>query len=549
MLHQLRTTRAALIALFAAALLVRFFGIWYGLPAEYRPDEDYVINRAFNILVGQFDVNFFFWPSLYFWVATPIVFLVAAIGHLLGYIPWPINDAITAATTNPSPYYLAIRGFDVLCGALLVFPVYFLARRVTGRTGVSLFASATVAFAFLSVRESHFGLQDAPAVLCVATSLLFAVRGYQERQADLSRWQSLKPWVFAGLLAGTAAALKYHPGLVLIPVVTFAFLRNWRFALAATASAVICFVALSPELFIRPADVVNGMLHASESTHAAALDLEPKLGYYIFTVLPAGLGIPIIALALIGAGRALLQRNTAAVVLTVHAAIVLLFMGHAGSAYFRYLLPILPDTAILAALGIRALVDLFCDVPYRRPLVWAVVLLAVFPPLTSDIAFDRLMNGTDTRTIVYNWFLAHVPDSARVATSHFSGFFHDQHYADSSTNYTAFGPSRGITQNRLGPWREVFLFDDKKAAAQAQTLSNTDVDYIVVASPYPRQQFPETVPVPEGFHEVLHLQPSTSTDAVYDIQDGFFIPIANFDGVSQPGPELIVFESDRCPCP
>ena len=543
-------TKRLLGLIFIAALALRLFGIWYGLPAEYRPDEDMVINRGLNILDGQFDVHYFMWPSLYFWMAAPILFVTMIVGNIFGITGWPVGNAIIAATTNPTPYYLAMRSFDSLCGAALIFPVFFLARRLTHRESTAIIAALIAATAFISVRESHFGLQDAPAALCVAFALLLAVRAYQQHPAMRTNtfWVRAQPWLIAAGLAGAATALKFHPGIVLAPVLILAVVRNWKIAICGGVVAVITYLVLSPELLFHPKSVIGGVLHASLDKVGGTFNFEPSLSYYFFTVLPAGYGIPVLVLGVIGAARMFRNRNLAGIVLFVDVVLVVLFMGHAASSFFRYMLPVLPGLAVLAAFGIQTLADLGRKLwRYQVAATVALALVACIPMLISDFYFDGLMATTDTRTVLYDWALANIPSTNSVAVGQFSGFFHDQAFVDSKYNYTGDGAAKGVIDSRLGPWHQIYLYDLDNIA-QAQKLTNTEADYIVITSLYPNQRFSGPVPVPPGFHQVLHLEPSQAADAVYDPIDGFYIPIANFSGVSQPGPEILVFESNLCPC-
>ena len=55
---------------FVIALGLRLWGINFGLPALYRPDEDVAVGRAMGILHGILNPHFADWPHLYFYVAT-----------------------------------------------------------------------------------------------------------------------------------------------------------------------------------------------------------------------------------------------------------------------------------------------------------------------------------------------------------------------------------------------------------------------------------------------------------------------------------------------
>src|SRR5437588_24431 len=60
----------AVIGLFVLAAGLRLWGINFGLPALYRPDEDVTVGRAMGILHGILDPHFADWPHLYFYLAA-----------------------------------------------------------------------------------------------------------------------------------------------------------------------------------------------------------------------------------------------------------------------------------------------------------------------------------------------------------------------------------------------------------------------------------------------------------------------------------------------
>src|SRR5438093_6046952 len=65
-----RVGRAAIPALFVVALVLRLWGINFGLPALYRPDEDVAVGRAMGVLHGVLNPHFADWPHLYFYLAA-----------------------------------------------------------------------------------------------------------------------------------------------------------------------------------------------------------------------------------------------------------------------------------------------------------------------------------------------------------------------------------------------------------------------------------------------------------------------------------------------
>jgi hypothetical protein len=518
----------ALAAIVIGAAALRFTGLRFGLPAEFRPDEDFVANKSLGILAGELDVDFFFWPSFYFYFVAPIYATLITARHLLDIGPWPLDRAVAAAAGDPTPYLLTIRVLGALFGTACVMPVWALARRVVGM-GPALVAALLAAVSFLSVRESHFGLQDSPAALVVAFALLSAAVARSRR--------SLLWWLAAGAAAGAAAALKYHPGLVLVPVALLAATRGWKPFCVTFAAAGGSLVLLSPMLFIRPQPVL-----ASAASHLLGLGkteaVEPALRWYLEHVLGIGIGFPALALAMIGGARAVWRRDAIPLFLLVHVFTTLLVLARGSEGYFRYMLPLVPPLCVLSAYGLAGLSAIAGRLVGR----WAGVtvllgsaLIASIPSLSRDIVFDRLLLKPDTRELAYEWALSNLPPGTRIATSYFGGPFHDQKLVETN-NPTGDGPAKGLVQNRLAPF-SVILLDDADPESAAAELDPGEVDVIILPSRFPHQQL--TRPPPPG-KILLWLRPAPGAHPIYDRSDGFYVPIDRFEGVVRPGPEIVV---------
>ena len=537
------SARLVLVIIVAVAFCIRFVGTGYGLPAEFRPDEIYVVNRSLGILAGQYDASFFFWPSLYFWLVAPVYLVVIGIGGVVGLGTWGPQHAVQQAVNDPSAYVLTVRLISVACGALLPVPVYLLGSRVGGRI-VGLLAAAVAAIAFLSVRESHFGLQDSPAALAVAFALFAAVRTYTTtpHTSWLAEGAGMRWWIASGALAGATFALKYHPVLVIAPIMLLALRRGWRPALVTGVAALLAGTLLQPELFIKPGDVISGLA-------PRVLPTWYVLSYYVEHLLPAAVGLPIMALVVVGSIRAAAQRALVPLALVLHVVVIVVVLGHGAGGYERYLLPLLPSASVLAAYGAE-----WVRAPFRSARAHGfatatavlVLCVALVPMFITDASFDRLATGRDTRTTTYEWALAHIPAGSLVATTYFGGIFHSVAWAARFNPTSYYGTAREIVDNQVGPWRER-LMDDNDQVPIAESLRPTDVDYIVVSSSYPYQRFAVPVPTPKGFQLVYHIQPLDSTARPhYDRFDGFYIPIGDFSGVRSPGPEIYVFKSRSC---
>jgi hypothetical protein len=84
--------------LFAVAAGLRLWGINFGLPALYRPDEDVTVGRAMGILHGVLNPHFADWPHFYFYLAAA----------------WLAPFRLLGLVSDPASGYLGVRVLDAL---------------------------------------------------------------------------------------------------------------------------------------------------------------------------------------------------------------------------------------------------------------------------------------------------------------------------------------------------------------------------------------------------------------------------------------------------
>src|SRR5438874_11831529 len=180
---------AAVPGLFVVALSLRLWGINFGLPAEYRPDEDVTVGRAMGVLHGVLNPHFADWPHLYFYLAAA----------------WLAPLRLIGMVSDPASGYLGVRVLDALLGSLTVLLVFEFGRRAYGWLA-GFFGAAALAVAFLHVRDSHFGTLDIPLSLVSVAAMYVAYRTLQSR--------GFRPLLINGITLGVAASLKYNGALV-----------------------------------------------------------------------------------------------------------------------------------------------------------------------------------------------------------------------------------------------------------------------------------------------------------------------------------------------
>jgi dolichyl-phosphate-mannose--protein O-mannosyl transferase len=184
----------------AVAAIVRFWGIYFGLPqTECRPDETYVIDIALRFGTGDFNPHTFIYPTLYMYV----LFLLYAGYFLVGFAMGKYSsnsDFLLEYVLDPTSFYLIDRFLSALLGTATVLITYHLAKQFLDRK-TAIISAFFLALAYLHVRHSHFGVLDVPVTFLIMCSAFFILRAHNDYTS--------RNYLLAGIFAGLAASTKY----------------------------------------------------------------------------------------------------------------------------------------------------------------------------------------------------------------------------------------------------------------------------------------------------------------------------------------------------
>ncbi|HMK92199.1 MAG TPA: glycosyltransferase family 39 protein [Thermoleophilia bacterium] len=416
-------TGLALVIILAVAAYLRLRGVHWGLPYSYQnADERVVLQRAFRVARGHPNPEFFYYPSLLFYLIGTVTWAVGHVYHPHG----AFLLAPTTFVTDATPYFLIGRTVVAACGVASVWLVYRLGREAFSRP-VGLLAALFLAVEPLHVRYSHVAVTDAPATMFGLLALWLFVRAARRRDA--------RTLLFGALAAGLATGTKYNLGMLVLPgavacafvyapelhegadrVVVFLRRLLRRVALPMVVAFLVStpFAVLDPLHFL--ADfykqnriVANGWL-GFENVHN---------GYwYNFSVnLLGSLGPVLLVLGLVGLALAFHRRSRADLIIAPYVVVYYLYVSSWHELMDRYLLPIVP---LLVVLAMRACAELAVVPGVRRRAVAfgvaaALLLGAIVVPAQASLSYSRSLSGTDVRTIALTWVENHVPRSAVIA--------------------------------------------------------------------------------------------------------------------------------------
>ncbi len=400
---------AGLVLIVAGGALLRLYGLEFGLPDHFHPDEGRKAAQVLAMLArGDPDPHLFYHPSF-------LLYCTALFGKLLGLVQSP--------ESRQAAILIAGRGVSAVAGTVSIVLLFFLARRLAGPRR-ALTAAALFAVAPVSVTCSRYLKEDALLVAGALAAVLLWVVSVQEERPAL--------FLLAGLASGIAASTKYT-GFLLIPM-----LAAWpwlvsgrlrpegillRWTGVALVLAALAFLIGTPFALVNPRDVANGFLfearHAVEghytSLHQALFRIGPWSQWWMYhwgrsavpglTLLPSILG-------LLGLGI-LLRRGRMEALFVI--GFFLLFFLPAEIARSkphpppeRYILGAMPFLCIAAAEVPR-----FLARRGIRGLNVILLVLLIGSPLvrSARLAADL---GPDTRTRLVSWLPHNLPEGSRI---------------------------------------------------------------------------------------------------------------------------------------
>ena len=400
------------------ALVTRLWGIEWQLPAALYFDElKYVAWAGGAKDDASLTVTDLRNPSLFHHLLQAEYALASVVQH----------DA-TAQQVAVAELWLA-RLTSAVLGALACVLVALAAgafARAIGRPRdaalAGLAAGLILAVAPLHVHLSHYAVNDATASLFLAATLLFGTRALVGgARRDL---------LLAGLTAGLAFGTKYSFAVVLALPMLAALVARCRGGevigravslLALLAAFVVGALVGAPEILLSPDAVAAGIVEQARlgGIRWNGQSDAPVWQLYAETLVQ-GLGWPALAMAAVG-GVAVARRGWRPLLAELAVPVVCLAVMLRQELFFaRFALPLLPSLALLAGLGVAAVVKLALRgsgvrTSHVAGLATVVLAAVLLPEALLTIRHNQLATTTDTRVLARRW-LQQRGDGARVAT-------------------------------------------------------------------------------------------------------------------------------------
>ncbi len=412
--------RNARLIIVAALVIVagwlRFAAAGFGLPQQFRPDEEQLAPKALD-----FDTDWnphrAIYPAAQMYLVRGVLRAYAIVNGESG------NLHAIFDSNNQALAYLIAREVSAAMGTATTAAVYLAAAPICGPTG-ALASAAVVAFSTLHVRESKFGKMEVPAGLWVALAIAMMMRMvYRGRRSD---------YALAGVFAGLAAATHYAAGLVVAGVFVahlearrrenralLGALGDGRVYLAG-AVTILTFCCATPYLFLDWAQTVNDYLYI---IHHSWYGMGEAYGWLwlVERMMPDSFGITLLFFLLVTLVYTVLRPRPGVISLLAFIAITFAsFLIGSPPLMYRYLITPLLPMAVLAGVAIGDLTGFAsARLGVTRGALLAAILIGVIlaPSLIHDLQLDRLLLQIDTRTLASQWVAAHIAPGSGIAVT------------------------------------------------------------------------------------------------------------------------------------
>ena len=395
---------ALLILILAAAFGLRVWGITYGLPQSYIPDEyDYVHSALKKLKTGDFNPRWWYYPSLQPYLCTATYLAV-----YLQNLPSGRWAGIHQVTEEDMLYWGRFLG--VVFGTLTVLVTFLLGRSLFS-TKVGLVSAALLAVFPGAVEHSQYNKPDVVLYFAVVVSVIVTLTYLGKGGYKLA---------FAcGVAIGLATATKYNGVLLAAPFLIAVALRQRRRLFSevdlyvGAVGAVMTFVVINPYFL---ADFPRFLEHVSFDIYSYGYlgrpGAEGDNNWYTHAVYTAryGAGFWVSLFAVAGLVIALYRaRGSTAVFLSFP----ILYYSHYGAQRINWagnLIAVYPFLAILAGYALyEFLAVIVRRMGSKRYLAFepvaAVLLLVVliWSPLRTSIRFNTELTLPDTGNVAREW--------------------------------------------------------------------------------------------------------------------------------------------------
>lgn len=433
---QPRIKNALLALILILALGLRVWGIQFGLPYLYHPDEPNKIEIAQRILkTGDLNPHYFLKPSFFLYLNTaaylPYIIIAKAFGKIetIADLRAPQMIGVGIGFTPQPKTVLLGRLVTTMFGVLAVWMVFLLGARVTREPWVGLLAAFMMAISPSGVSLSRFITPDMQVVFWVCASAVASL-GILEHGRK-------RDYFLAFLFSGLTISSKYSAAIVLVMPLAAHLIRHgprgllqWSFY-AFCAIAPFTFVIFNPYAVLDFPSFYAGMTFEASHYATGHVGMEGNaFAWYVRYLLSVEGAVTVFAPVALGIG--LWKRDRLLLFLALFPLIYFIFISSFEVRNDRTALPLMPFLfvfcAALAWMAVRTR-RFSCLPPWLAKMVIGLGLIAItLPALFQDVQNSLKLTTVDSRETARLWIDDNIPERSKIFLESYSPYIDPERF-------------------------------------------------------------------------------------------------------------------------
>ncbi len=432
----------ALLAITALALYLRLYGINWDQGGHFHPDERAIVDYTRRIAFPTDD------PSLLFDKESPLNPRWFNYGSLPLYLLRFVSYIAPPQWFHEATYdqvFITGRALSAVFDVIGILVLYLIGAKLFSKWA-GVLASFLITFSVLHIGYSHFLATDIMLAALLVVTFFFVVKA--------SQTGSLKHFIFGGIFFGLAMATKVSAAPFALGFVAAAWIwaagawhdkANQGRTLAKAAGLVVLALGVSAFLLVltQPYGVIDYHKFAADVSEQSEMVRRirdypytrqyvdtPAYLYQIKELVVWGMGIPAGLLMMAGLAFSILaavwKRRPAHILLVVWVLPYFIINGAFDVKFMRYMLPVTPFLALMAAAFAAWLVRW---VRGRRQsagahakgaprVVYVALALTLLFTAFYAFAFSRIYARPHPAEAMSQWIVKNVPPGATMAKEH-----------------------------------------------------------------------------------------------------------------------------------
>lgn len=393
-------------------LILRLWGINFGLPYQFHQDEPIVVNHALAYGSGDFNPHFFAIPPLTSYILFFFYCLYFLFGRMLGLFNSSYDFALSFFN-DPTMFYLLGRiVIGVIPGVLCILFTYILYKHIFTSNIGALFASSLIAFNFLNVVNSHYIYTDMLMLLCIILCIMQVMRIIER--------QLLRDYLISAALIGIACSIKYNSVILAFSLLTAHFIGNKKRGLKIIDKNIIsaCFISILFFIALNPFSVLDAKFFIKSILIQGDSEIYIGWSHHIIYSLAQSLGWIFIVTGVLGLIFIVFRYFNKGMVLISFPVIFYLHLVYFSQPFSRYAIPLIPFLAIGAGYFFFNVFTQGIKKRLLRNIFICAVCALLIPVLAKSVKASLLLSSVDTRIEVAEWVISNIAADEYIAMDH-----------------------------------------------------------------------------------------------------------------------------------